>query len=107
MKKFLIGLKDLILRHKLLSMICILAFTAIMIMLYVFFSIFVSTNNVYGRRLNGIEKVKIAKSELNKKSDKIEKNDEVKSAKVRIQGKIVYFDIIFKKETSKEVILIA
>ncbi|MBR3161692.1 MAG: hypothetical protein IKF19_03070 [Bacilli bacterium] len=102
MKKFLIGLKDLILRHKLLSMICILAFTAIMIMLYVFFSIFVSTNNVYGRRLNGIEKVKIAKSELNKKSDKIEKNDEVKSAKVRIQGKIVYFDIIFKKETSKD-----
>ncbi len=102
MKKFLVGLKDLLLRHKLLSLISILAFIVVMIMLYVFFSIFVSGNDVYGRRLDGIEDVKISKTDLNKEKEKIEKNGEVKSAKVRLQGKIVYFDITFTKDTSKD-----
>ncbi len=102
MKNFFGGLKDLLLRHKILSIICILAFVVVMIMLYIFFSIFVSGNDVYGRRLNGIEKVKISKSELKEEADKIEKNGEVKSAKVRIQGKIIYFDITFANGTSKE-----
>ncbi len=102
MKKFLVGLKDLLLRHKLLSLICILAFTVVMIMLYVFFSIFVSSSDVYGRRLSGIDKVKISKSELNEIGEKIEKNGEVEKAKVRIQGKIIYFDVSFKKDVSKD-----
>ena len=102
MKKFFVGLKDLLLRHKLLSLICFLAFVVVMTMLYVFFSIFVSGNDVYGRRLNGIEEVKISKNELNDESEKIEKMGEVKSAKVRLQGKIIYFDIIFNKDVSKD-----
>lgn len=100
--KFLRWLKDLVWRHKILSMICILAFTAIVIMLYVFFSIFVSGNDIYGRRLSGIENVKISKSKLSDEASKIEKNGEVKTAKVRLQGKIVYFDIIFNKDVSKD-----
>ena len=102
MKKFLIGIRDLLWRHKLLSLICFLAFVAIMIMLYVFFSIFVSGSDVYGRRLMGIEEVKISRSELNKEKDTIEKISEVKTAKVRLQGKIIYFDIVFTKGTSKD-----
>ena len=102
MKKFLVGLKNLVWRHKILSLICILAFVVVMTMLYVFFSIFVSGSNVYGRRLSGIEKVKITKNELKEEEETIEKNGEVKEAKVRIQGKIIYFDIIFTKETSKD-----
>ena len=102
MKKFLLGLRDMLWRHKLLSLICFLAFVAIMIMLYVFFSIFVSGNDVYGRRLMGIEEVKISKSELNKEKETVEKNSEVKTAKVRLQGKIIYFDIVFTKGTSKD-----
>ena len=102
MKNFLIGVKDMLLRHKLLSMICILAFVVIMIMLYVFFSIFVSGNNVYGRRLSGIEEVRLSNSKLSKESKKIEEMGEVKSCKVRVQGKIVYFDIIFNKDASKD-----
>ena len=102
MKNFLVGLKDLLLRHKILSMICILAFVVIMVMLYVFFSIFVSGSNIYGRRLSGIEEVKLSKDKLSEETDKIEKNKEVKSAKVRVQGKIVYFDIIFNNDTSKD-----
>ena len=102
MKSFFGGLKNMLLRHKLLSLICILAFIVIMIMLYVFFSIFVSGSDVYGRRLSGIEEVKLSKSKLNKESDNIEKLTEVKSCKVRVQGKIVYFDIIFNKGVSKD-----
>ncbi len=102
MKKLLISLKDLVLRHKILSLICVLAFIVIMIMLYVFFSIFVSGSNIYGSRLSGIEKYKITKAELNKEAATIEKNKEVKAAKVRIQGKIIYFDITFTNDTSKD-----
>ncbi|MEE3343828.1 MAG: hypothetical protein VZS44_07050 [Bacilli bacterium] len=102
MKKFLIGLKDLILRHKILSLICLLAFIVIVIMIYVFFSIFVSGSNAYGRRLSGIEKVKISSSELKKEEKQIEKNSEVKNAKLRIQGKIIYFNITFTNEASKD-----
>ena len=102
MKRILVGLKDLLLRHKILSLISILAFIVVMIMLYVFFSIFVSGNNIYGRRLTGIEEVKISKDDLSKEKEKIEKNSEVSSAKVRVQGKIIYFDITFTKDTSKD-----
>lgn len=102
MKKLLGGLKDLIMRHKILSMICLLAFIIIVVLLYVFFSIFIGGNNKYGNRLEGIEAVELSKSKLSDIKDSVEKNDEVESAKVRVQGKIVYFDIVFNKDTSKD-----
>lgn len=102
MKKVLNNLKDLIMRHKILSMICLLAFIIIIVLIYVFFSIFIGGNNKYGNRLNGIEAVELSKGKLNEVVEKIEKNEEVESAKVRVQGKIVYFDIIFGTSTTSD-----
>lgn len=100
--KMIEKVKDLISRHKALSIICLLAFIIIVVLLYIFCSVFVGGNDKYGDRLNGIKEVEISKSELSSVKDTIEKNDSVSSAKVRVQGKIVYIDIIFKSEASKD-----
>ena len=102
MKSFLNWLKNLIFRHKLLSIICFLAFVVILIMLYVFFSLFVGGNDVYGNRLAGIKEVELSNSKLKKVATSIEKNGEVKSADVHLKGKIVYLDITFTNDTSKD-----
>lgn len=96
------SLKNLFSRHKILSIICLLAFIIVVILFYVFCSIFVGGNDKYGNRLDGIKEVQFTKSELSDISKEIEKNGEVDSAKVRVQGKIVYLDIVFTKETSKD-----
>lgn len=102
MKKLLDGLKDLISRHKILSIICILAFIIVIMMIYIFCSIFVGGSDKYGNRLEGIKEVEISKSKLSELKGKIEDNGEVDSAKVRIEGKIIYIDIKFTNETSKD-----
>ena len=94
MKRFLNWLKNTVLRHKLLSIICFLAFVVILIMLYVFFSLFVGGNDVYGNRLAGIKEVQLSNSELKKIASSIEKNGEVKDADVHLKGKIIYIDVI-------------
>lgn len=102
MKKMISSLKDLVSRHKILSMICLLAFVIILILIYVFCSIFVGGNNKYGHRLDGIEEVEISGEILKSVSDDLEKKNEVDSADVRIQGKIVYVDIIYTKDVSED-----
>lgn len=100
MKKFLKGLKDLILRHKLLSAICLLAFIIIIIMMYVFFNVFIGGNGKYGNRLKGIEAVELSEKELTKVEKTIEEKEEVTSASVRVQGKIIYIHIELNRSTS-------
>lgn len=95
-------LKDLLLRHKLLSIICILAFIIIVMMIYIFFSIFVGGTNKYGNRLEGIKAVELSKSDLSSVKKKIESKDEVESSNVRLEGKIVYIDIKFKENAKAD-----
>lgn len=95
-------IKDLILRHKILSIICLIAFVIIIILAYMFCSIFVGGNNKYGNRLDGIKEVELTNTELKELANDLETEEEVDSAKVRLQGKIVYFDIIFTEATSKD-----
>lgn len=95
-------LKNLLFRHKLLSIICILAFIIIVMMIYIFFSIFVGGTNKYGNRLEGIKSVEISKSDLSSVKKKIESKDETESSKVRLEGKIVYIDIKFKENTKAD-----
>ena len=54
----------------------------------------------YGNRLDGIEEVKIEDSRLKELSDTLKEKEEVKNAKVRIQGKIVYVVFEVTSETS-------
>ena len=100
MKKFFKGIWNLIKRHKLLSIICFLAFIIIIIMSYIFFSIFIGGNGEYGNRLEGIEKVELSKKDLTALEDGIKENGEVTAASARVQGKIVYIHIEFTRETS-------
>ena len=100
MNSFLGKIKDLVSRHRILSMICLLALVIIIIIMYIFSSIFTSNVNNYGDRLRGIKDVEIAKSKLSSVSDKIKENGEVTKASVRVQGKIVYLDIEFNADTS-------
>ena len=95
-------LKDLILRHKLLSSICLLAFIIIIIMMYVFFNLFVGGNNKYGNRLDGIKSHEVSSSEKNDIVSSLKENEAVSDASVRIQGKIIYFDIYYVKGTSTD-----
>lgn len=111
MKKFMKGLWDLIKRHKLLSIICFLAFIIVVIMMYLFFSVFIGANGKYGDRLEGIEEVELTKKDLTSVEEALEENAEVTSSSVRVQGKIVYIHIECTRETSldraKELAVIA
>ena len=100
MKKFLKWLKDLIFRHKLLFLICLVAFVIIIVMIYVFFNIFIGGNGKYGDRLKGIETVELSEKTLTKIEKKIEDKEEVTSASVRVQGKIIYIHIELNRKTS-------
>lgn len=100
MKNFFKGVKDLILRHKLLSIICFLAFIIVLILFYMFCSIFIGGSDKYGHRLDGIDEVMITKSDMSSVKEKIEEDENVSSANVRLQGKIIYIDIIFGDDVS-------
>lgn len=100
MKKLLSKIKKLICKHKLLSVICFLAFIIILIMMYIFFNVFIGGTNKYGNRLDGIDKVEISKSEKGEVKSFIEEKQEVTKANVRIQGKIIYISIEYTSETS-------
>lgn len=99
MKKFLKNVKDLILRHKLLTIICLLAFIVIIIMMYIFFNMFVGGNGKYGTRLDGIEEVTISSKAKKEVVSFLEEKDQVTEASVRVQGKIIYINIVFTRDT--------
>ena len=93
-------LKDLILRHKLLSSICLLAFIIIIIMMYVFFNLFVGGSNKYGNRLDGIKSHEVSSSEKNDIVSSLKENEAVSDASVRIQGKIIYIHVVYNRDVS-------
>lgn len=93
-------IKDLILRHKLLSAICFLALIVIIMMMYVFFNLFVGGSNKYGDRLKGIENHKVEKKEQEEVVSFLKEKNEVNDASIRIQGKIIYIHIEYTRETS-------
>lgn len=99
--KFLRGIKDLILRHKLLTIICFLAMIIVVFLVVVFFDMFIGGNNKYGNRLKGIDDVVIS-SKLKKDvvSFLEEKEEYVDNASVRVQGKIIYINIVFTRKAS-------
>ena len=100
--KFLKGIKDLILRHKLLTLICFLALIVVIILISVFFEMFVGGNGKYGTRLNGIEDVTITSKERKEVVTFLEEKETVSNASVRVQGKIVYINITFTRDASIE-----
>lgn len=61
---------------------------------------FSSNGSVYGNRLDGIEDYPISDEDISLVVKNLEDNDKVKSAKVRIQGKIVYVTIDYKDDVS-------
>lgn len=92
-------IKGLIKRHIVLFILCVIALIAIIVMLIFFLKMSINTSSRYGDRLDGIEKVELSKNDLSEIKKKIEENEEVSSAKVRVQGKIVYIDISYKEGT--------
>lgn len=102
MKNFFGKIKDLILKHKLLAIVCFLATLLAIILLVMVILMTLSTANTYGNRLEGIEDVKISQSTLKEKEDKLEEYEEISNATVRTQGKIVYFTIHYNHGTSKD-----
>lgn len=95
-------IKDLVKRHKLLTIIVGLAALLFIIILCMFIWMMVSKANSYGSRLDGIEEVEFEKDFLSEQATKLEENDEVASATCRLQGKIVHFVIYFNKGTSQD-----
>ena len=91
---------NLIKRHKLLTIICSLAIILIVIMIVVLFSFFVGGNDKYGNRLDGIKKVELTSKDEKDITTSLKENSEVKTANVRTQGKIIYINIKFNKDTS-------
>lgn len=54
----------------------------------------------YGNRLDGIEKIKLKKSNYEKVISELKKNEKVSSAKINIHGKIINVIFNVKKDTS-------
>ena len=94
--------KNIIARHKLLFVICLLAFVVGIVLLYIFFSLFVGGNDPYGNRLKGISKVKITNKVKNETSSFLKEKEEVVDASVRVQGKIIYIHIKTKDGVSMD-----
>ena len=101
MKRFFRWLRGLLWRHKLLSLVCFLALVVIVILMYIFFSVFLGSNGKYGNRLEGIEKVKLTNKDFDKVEDWIKDTKTVESASIRLVGRIIYVDIIFNKDADK------
>lgn len=94
-------IKELISKHKGLSVVVILSLVLFIIMLILFISMFFGgSSSKYGNRLDGIKEVKIDNNRLDGLNAKIEEYEEVEKCSSRIQGKIVYININFA-ESSK------
>ena len=88
--------KNIIARHKLLFLICFLAFVVAVALLYIFFSLFILGNDPYGDRLQGISKVKISSKEQSSVASFLKEKEEVVDASVHLKGKIIYIHIKMK-----------
>lgn len=86
-------------KYKELFIIGGLLLILLIIMVLIFGRMFVKTSSsTYGNRLKGISNIS---SKDNKKvTDKLKEFEEVDNAEIRIQGKIIYIHINYKKGTS-------
>ena len=90
---------NVIKRHKGLALILFLTLVLVVIMFFIFSKmLFSNGKNEYGDRLKGIPE--ISDSVLKDAKGSITAYEEVESAKVRIQGKIVYTTIYVKEGVS-------
>lgn len=98
MKKF----KRFYNEHRVFSILMAIAIVCIILMATVLIKCFYNGNSSgkYGERLEGIEAVEINSSKVGDIESKIISEKTVKSAKITITGKIVYFDIKFENEVS-------
>ena len=76
----------------------------IVIILLVGFLVFYLTigqrGNKYGDRLDGIEKISFTKKDKNSYVDSLKNNENIKSASIDIQGRIIYVIVDFKDYVS-------
>lgn len=93
-------IKNLIFRHKILAIVGVIAIVFAGILSYFFLSMFIGGSNNYGNRLDGISEVEISKSDIKGLKNTLEEKNEVSEASVRIQGKIVYINIVFNNDVS-------
>ena len=100
MKNFFKKFINLLLRHKLLTLLCLVTFVVAVVLFFVLFGMFTSSGGKYGNRLNGIEKVAVSSKEKKDIVTFLEDKDTVKDASVRVQGKIIYINITFKKDVT-------
>ena len=78
-----------------ISTICIIA---ILVGVVVYF-LGQTSKDVYGNRLDGIEKVKISDSKQKEIEDSIKANEKVKDVEVDIRGKLIYIIITLNEGT--------
>lgn len=94
-------MKKFIKEHYILVIIGILS---IVFLVFTFISFrkmyFTSNGDVYGDRLEGIEKVPIKDDVLDKVKKELLDSGKVETVTVRLQGKIVYFTIDYKEDVS-------
>ena len=96
---------DFINKHKGLSIVCGLALILFIIVFIILISLFITTGKgPYGDRLDGIEDVKLSDSFLNEVKTSLEENDNIESANVRLQGKIVYIEFQAKSGVSTDAV---
>lgn len=100
MKKFFKGVINLMLRHKILTLICVASLVVVVVLVCVFFNMFIGDGGEYGNRLDGIEEVEISDKTIKEIENSLEEKEAVAEADVRIQGKIIYFNIVFTRETA-------
>lgn len=92
---------ELIKRHRGLAIVGGLSLILLIVMFAILARMIFSTgNSEYGDRLNGL--VKIDNSESEKLKAEIASLEEVKSVDVRVQGKIIYINILYTDTTSKD-----
>lgn len=92
---------ELIKRHRGLAIVGGLSLILLIVMFAILARMLFSTgNSEYGDRLNGL--VKIDSSETDKLKKEISSFEEVESVDVRVQGKIIYINILYTDTTSKD-----
>ncbi len=89
--------RNIIARHKLLFLICFLAFIVAVALFYISFNLFVLGSDPYGNRLKGISKVKISSKEQSSVASFLKEKEEVVDASVHLKGKIIYIHIKMKE----------
>ena len=90
---------NIIKRHQGLAIVCALTLVLLLVIGAIFSKmLFSSKKGEYGDRLDGIEEIK--ESTLKEVKTSISEHEEVEEVTVRIQGKIVYTNIVFGESVS-------